>query len=66
MAPSFENMLVPVPVVLSPAAGYRNVSHYRRPLAHLGTYGLVDSFMEATGHLVSLHGFVGAVLHGFR
>lgn len=64
IAPSLENMLPPVPVVFSPAAGYlvsvlfvKNIVYSTRSDE---TYSLVDGLVDAACKVLIFQGTVGA------
>ena len=64
-APSFENTLVPVPVVLSPAAGYicPNLSStFQCTRGFRATHSLLDGLMNASGELIFFQRRVSTLL----
>ena len=66
-APSFEKMLVPVPVVFSPAAGWRGFSYdldCRKGEEEGRSYGLSGGFVDAVGHVGGRKGAVDALVEG--
>lgn len=68
IAPSLENILPPVPVVFSPAAGYPMSvlfsEHIRDSTHGDDTYSLVDGLVDATCKVLILQSAVGAGLEG--
>ncbi len=66
IAPSLENMLVPVPVVFSPAAGCRQLVFLAYGIVRASrAYGLIGGLVNATCEVLVLQCAVGALLEGF-